>query len=122
MMEPIDGKHPPPRGAFPALRRRRLLVAVGAADTRADDARLWPQCDVLEPLGSAARRHPADLSAGPAWLRRLRRSYRGLLLHAREDRSRDFRGARVIVAFTGALGRGILGRDHRPATRRGTSR
>jgi 3-oxoadipate enol-lactonase len=29
---------------------------MGGADTRADDARLCPQCDILEPLGSADRR------------------------------------------------------------------
>src|SRR5262249_39185668 len=46
----------------------------------------------------------------------------GESLHAREDRSPDPRGVRGHVVAAGALGWRILGRDHRIAARRGTSR
>ena len=45
-----------------------------------------------------------------------------LPFHPREDRSRDPRGVRGDVAQTGALGRQIVGRDHRAAARCSTPR
>jgi pimeloyl-ACP methyl ester carboxylesterase len=56
-------------------------VAVGAADAGDDAARLCPQRDILEPLGSGDRRQPPDLPPGFARLRPLGYAGRELSFH-----------------------------------------
>ena len=99
-----------------------IICGRGTGAAGRDDARLRAQCPVLEPLGAAGRRDPPRLSPGPARRWRVRSAAFGLSLHAGGNRGAGHRGARRARSRTGALGRQVVGRDHRRPARRRASR
>jgi len=108
----------------------KIAVAAGASVHCTIDDYLWPwQRPVPVPVlmmhgfarnaafwdrvGAGDCRNPPHLPARPARLRRVRRTATGLRHHAGSHRRADHSRARQPRPRPGALGRRVVGRDHR---------
>ena len=108
--------------ALPSTARSTITCGHGIARRRSNDARLCAQCPVLEPLGAGDRRDTTRLPARSARLRPVRPAAGRLSIHPGGDRRADHRRARRLSDRKGALGRQVVGRDHRAPARRRASR